>query len=230
VIRYEYYRRFLPRFSHTAAPIHKLLKKDVPYEWTINQEQAFQTLNEKLVSPPVLKYPDFNERFILTTDATGEGLGAVLSQGEVGKDSAVAYASRTLNRAEKSYSTTEKELLAIVWGMRYFRPYLHGKRFTVVNDHKPLTWIINVKDPGSRLLRWRIKLQEYDYEVVYKKGALNTNADVLSRINSLTAKGAPEEKRQRVTGEDTKATILYEYHDSPVGGHLTFTANVLFFQ
>ena len=150
----SYYQRFVPRFSHIAAPLHKLLKKDAPYDWTINQEQAFQTLKEKLISPPVLKYPDFNERFILTTDASGEGLGAVLSRGEIGKDSAVAYASRTLNRAEKSYGTNEKELLAIVWGMRYFRPYLYGKRFTVVNDHKPLTWIMNVKDPGSRLLRW----------------------------------------------------------------------------
>jgi hypothetical protein len=120
-------------------------------------------------------------------DASEEGLGAVLSQGEIGKDLPVVFASRTLNRAEKSYSTTEKELLAIVWGMRYFRPYLYGRTFTVVTDHKPLTWIMNVKDPGSRLLRWRIKLEEYDYEIVYKKGALNTNADALSRISSLTA-------------------------------------------
>jgi transposase InsO family protein len=216
----SYYRRFVPKFSHIAAPLHKLLKKDAPYEWTISQEQAFQTLKGKLLAPPVLKYPDFNERFILTTDASGEGLGAVLSQGEIGKDLPVAFASRTLNRAEKAYSTTEKELLAIVWGMRYFRPYLYGRKFMVVTDHKPLTWIMNVKDPGSRLLRWRIKLEEYEYEVVYKKGALNTNADALSRINKLTTKEkAPEEKRERVTGEEMKATILYEYHDSPIGGH-----------
>jgi hypothetical protein len=132
----------------------------------------------------------------------------------------VAFASRTLNRAERNYSTTEKELLAIVWSMRYFRPYLFGKRFTVVTDHKPLTWIMNVKDPGSRLLRWWIKLEEYQYDVVYKKGALNTNADALSRINRLTARvGAPGEKREHVTEEEKKSAILYEYHDSPVGGH-----------
>jgi hypothetical protein len=131
----------------------------------------------------------------------------------------VAFTSRTLNRAEKNYSTIEKELLAIVWGMRYFRPYLYGRKFTVVTNHKPLTWIMNVKDPGSRLLRWQIKLEEYDYEVVYRKRALNTNADVLSRISSLTGeKGAPEKKRKHVD-EETKATILLEYHDSPVGGH-----------
>jgi hypothetical protein len=90
----------------------------------------------------------------------------------------------------------------------------------MVTDHKPLTWIMNVKDPESRLLRWRIKLEEHEYEVVYKKGALNTYADALSRINSLTAKqGAPKEKRELVTEEGMRSTILYEYHDSPVGGH-----------
>ena len=156
-------------------------------------------MKEKLVLPPVLKYPDFDQSFILTTDASGEGLGAVLSQGELGKDLPVAFASRTLNQAEKNYSTTEKELLAIVWGMRYFRPYLYGKHFRVVTDPKPLTWIMNVKDPGSRLLRWRIKLEEYDYEVIYRKGALNRNADALSRIGSLQGtKETPEENRERV--------------------------------
>ena len=83
----------------------------------------------------------------MATDASGEGLGAVLSQGAIGKDLPVAFASRTLNRAEKNYSTTEKELLAIVWGMRYFRPYLYGRKFTVVTDHKTVMWIMNVKNP-----------------------------------------------------------------------------------
>ena len=216
----SYYRKFVPNFSRIAAPLHKLLKIDAVYEWTAEHEQVFQTLKGKLITPPVLKYPDFHQSFILTTDASGEGLGVVLSQGKVGQDLHVAFASRTLNRAEKNYSMTEKELLAIVWGMRYFRPYLYGRTFTVVADHKPLTWIMIIKDPGSRLLRWRIRLEEYDYEVVYRKGALNTNADALSRISSFTEeKGAPEKKRERVVDAETKATILYENHDSPGGGH-----------
>jgi hypothetical protein len=109
----SYYRRFLQNFSHLATPLHKLLKKDVAYEWTVEHEQAFQTLKGKLITPPVLKYPDFDQPFILTSDASGEGLGAVLSQGKITKDRPVAFASRTLNQAEKNYSTTEKELLAI---------------------------------------------------------------------------------------------------------------------
>jgi hypothetical protein len=149
-------------------------------------------------------------------------VGAVLSQGEIGKAFPIAFASRSLNKAKKNYSTIGKELLAIVWGVRYFRPYLYGTKFTVVTDHKPLTWIVSVKDPGSRLLRWRLKLEEYNYEIVYKRGVANTNADALSHISQLAVvTGETDSKRQLVTYEETKNTILYEHHDSPVGGHRT---------
>jgi hypothetical protein len=141
----------------------------------------------------------------------------VLSQGEIGRDLPIAYASRNLNNAEKNYSTSEKELLAIVSAMKHFRPYLYGRKFKLASDHKPLTWIMNVKDPGSRLIRWRIRLEEYDYEIVYKKGALNTNADALSRINAL-AKEETEALGESI-GEDRKKQILYEFHDAPLGGH-----------
>jgi hypothetical protein len=119
---------------------------------------------------------------VLTTDASNIAIGAILSQGQIGKDLPVAYASRTLNPAEQNYSTIEKELLAIVWATRHFRPYLFGRIFTIVTDHKPLQWLFNLKEPSSRLVRWRLKLEEYDYKIVYKKGKNNTNADALSRI------------------------------------------------
>jgi hypothetical protein len=135
----SYYRRFIQRFSKLAALLHKLLKKDAKYEWTNEQEQAFRDLKSKVISPPILRYPDDSRRFILTTDASNEGLGAVLSQGAIEKGLPIALASRSLNKAERNYSTTENELLAIVWGIRYFRQYLHGTKFTVVTDHKPLT-------------------------------------------------------------------------------------------
>jgi hypothetical protein len=168
-----YYRKCIPNFSRIASPLHKLLKKDAKFEWAEAQEHAFQNLKVKLISQPILQYPDFTKEFILTTDASNDGLGAVLSQGIVGKDLPVAYASRSLNKAETHYTTSEKELLSIVWSIKYFRPYLYGRRFKIATDHKPLTWIMNVKDPGSRLLRWRIQLEEYDYEIIYKKGSLN---------------------------------------------------------
>jgi hypothetical protein len=104
-------------------------------------------------------------------------------------------------------------------GNEVLKPYLYGTKFTIVTHHKPLTWVMCVKNPESRLLKWRIKLEEYDYEIVFKKSTSNTNADALSGVSSLTAdKGVTEERRQQVTDEETKATITHKYHDSPVGG------------
>lgn len=99
----------------------------------------------------------------------------------------IAYASRRLNSVESHYTTSEKELLATVWATKYFWPYLYGRWFKIVSDHKLLVWIMNVKDPGSRLMRWRIQLAEYDFEIVHKSGSLNTNADALSRMGNINA-------------------------------------------
>lgn len=233
-----YYRRFVPMFSKIAAPLHKLLKKDIKYEWGSAQENAFQSLKQKLMREPILQYPDFSKEFVVTTDASNDGVGAVLSQGQIGKDLPIAYASRSLNKAEKNYSTTEKELLAIVWGIKHFRPYLYGRKFKVVSDHRPLTWIMNIKDPGSRLIRWRLLLEEYDYEIVFKKGSLNTNADALSRavytvkkenddlmnrdnleINGPLSAEDDEGDEKIKVDEASRKAILYEFHDSPIGGH-----------
>jgi hypothetical protein len=150
-----YYRRFIPNFSKIAKPLTELLKKDLPCTWNDKTERAFVTLETLLTTEPLL------QTFVLTTDASNEVIGAVLSQGPVGKDLPIAYASRTLNNAEKNYPTIEKELLATVWGCKYFRQYLYGRKCTIVTDHRPLTWIFSVKDPSSRLLRWRLKLEEY---------------------------------------------------------------------
>ena len=150
-----YYRRFIPNFSKIAKQLNELLKKDLPCTWNDKTERAFVTLETLLTTEPLL------QTFVLTTDASNEVIGAVLSQGPVGKDLPIAYASRTLNNAEKNYPTIEKELLATVWGCKYFRQYLYGRKCTIVTDHRPLTWIFSVKDPSSRLLRWRLKLEEY---------------------------------------------------------------------
>ena len=178
----SYYRRFIPDFSKHAKPLTNLLKKDVPFNWTNAQQLGFEQLKEKLVTAPILIYPDFSKPFVLTCDASNYAISAILSQGEIGKDRPIAYASRTLNKAECNYSVTEKECLAIVFGTKTFRPYLFGHRFKIVTDHKPLNWLFNCKDPGSRLVRWRLKLEEYDYEIQYKKGKINCNADALSRF------------------------------------------------
>ena len=173
-----YYRRFIPDF---AKPLTALLKKNVDFNRRPEHQKSFETLRDKLCCEPLLQYPDFNKPFVVTTDASDFTLGAVLSQGPIGRDLPISYASRTLQSAEVNYSTTEKELLAIVFAVKHFRPYLYGHKFILVTDHRPLIWLNNLKDPVSRLARWRIKLSDHDYEIVYKKGIANSNADALSR-------------------------------------------------
>jgi len=269
-----YYRKFIDNFSKIAKPLTLLTRKESTFAWNEEQQRAFEILKEKLITAPVLIYPDFNRKFVVTTDASGYAIGAVLSQGDAGKEKPVAYASRVLNKAERNYSTTEKELLAIVWAVNHFRPYLYGTKFKIITDHKALVWLFNIKDPGSRLIRWRLKLEEYDYEIVHKRGKANANADALSRhpvddtlqVKALHASEANEteniayvseteddasaseidestreieradnasketKERNTLTQEDTskeekeytekeKQTILYEYHDTPIGGH-----------
>lgn len=182
-----YYRRFVPNFSLIAKPLNSLLVKGKDFIFGPEQKRSFEELKKKLCEPPVLSYPDFTQPFTLTTDASNYAIGAVLSQGEIGKDKPCAYASRTLCPAEQNYNTTEKELLAIVWGIKHFRTYLYGKHFTILTDHQPLRWLFNNKDPSSRLMRWRIMLEEYDYEIRYKRGTQNSNADALSRNPVLLA-------------------------------------------
>lgn len=176
-----YYRRFIPNFAELAKPLTKLLKKTVKFCWTDESECSFQQLKSKLITPPILQYPDFEKPFILTTDASKIAISAVLSQLVDDKDLPIAFASRSLLDAESRYSATEQELLAIVWGVEYFRPYLYGNPFKILTDHKPLVWLMEVKDPSSRLIRWKLRLANYQFEIKHTKGKTNYVADCLSR-------------------------------------------------
>ncbi|XP_045468252.1 uncharacterized protein LOC123676417 [Harmonia axyridis] len=177
-----YYRKFIPNFAKIAKPLTACLKKEANINIDdIKYVEAFQVLKRNLLNHPILCYPDFNKPFVLTTDASGYAIGSVLSQGTPPGDLPIAYASRTLSQSETKYSTIEKELLAILFSCKFFRPYLYGRKFIIYTDHKPLTWLFSLKEPNSRLMRWRIKLEEFDYEIRYRKGSMN-NADALSRI------------------------------------------------
>jgi hypothetical protein len=208
-----YYRKFIADFSAIARPLTNLLKKENEWKWTEQEQASFQLLKFKLTSTPVLQYPNFSKPFILTTDASGYAIGAILSQGKIGQDKPVPYASRTLNKAELNYATVEKELLAIVWACKHFRPYLLERKFQIVTDHKGLTWICNVQDPSSRLMRWKLLLEEYDYEIQYRAGVRNCNADSLSPypVQCLNV------NREEITNE-RKQRIIAEMHNCPVGG------------
>ena len=177
-----YYRKFIKDYAKILKPMTKCLAKD--QQVIINDEYraCFEKCKTLLCNDPILIYPNFEEPFIITTDASNFAIGAILSQGKLGNDKPVAYASRTLSKTEIKYSTLEKEFLSIIYACKQFRPYIYGTKFTLVTDHKPLLWIHNLKDNNLKLQRWKVYLQEYDYNIVYKAGKLNVNADALSRI------------------------------------------------
>ena len=178
----SYYRKFIPDFAKIAVPLYYLTKKNVRFKWDDLCQKSFKTLIESLISPQVLAYPKFDLPFVLTTDASGIGLGAVLSQVQDGEERVICFSSRALKAAEKNYSTIERELLAIVWATQLFRPYLYNSVFTIVTDHNPLVYLNNLTISSNRLTKWRLRLAEYKFEVKYKKGEYNVNADSLSRV------------------------------------------------
>ena len=153
-----------------------------------NEENCFQKMKTLISSSDILIYPDFNKHYILTTDASNFAIGAVLSQGEIGKDRPIHFASRTLSKTEERYSATEKEMLAIFWALKTFRNYLYGAKFKLLTDHQPLTFSLSPRNTNAKLKRWKSYLEEHDFEPIYLPGKTNVVADALSRIVlSLTA-------------------------------------------
>lgn len=178
----NYYRKFIPNLSQKASPLYELLKKEKEFVFKEKELNAFNLLRNFLITEPIfLKIPNFNLPFELATDASNEAIGAILSQ----NNQVVEYASRSLNTTEKNYSTTEKELLAIIFGIEHFRYYLLGRKFKIITDHNPLKFLDSVKQ-NSKLIRWKLKLAEYDYEIVYKPGKEHGNVDYLSRVKLET--------------------------------------------
>lgn len=179
-----YYRRFIPKFSSVAAPLSDLTKKNKANQvvWLEECQAAFTKLKQALVEAPVLQNPNFNRPFVLQTDASDRGIGAVLSQdGADGQEHPIAYLSRKLLTREVSYSAVEKECLAIVWGVQKLHTYLYGRSFTIQTDHQPLRWLNQIRDKNQRLLRWSLTLQQYRFVMEHRSGAANGNADGLSR-------------------------------------------------
>jgi hypothetical protein len=180
------YRRFVPSFASIASPLNALLRKGESPKLeslTENQLNSFNTLRAKLLDPPVLALPRREGRYILDTDASQEQIGCCLYQEQPeGEQKPIGYWSRGLTSAERNYSTTEKECLAIVWAILQLRPYLEGQRFLVRTDHHSLRWVLNLSDAQGRLARWRLRLLEFDYEVQYSPGKHHHGADTMSRL------------------------------------------------
>ena len=180
-----YYRRFIKDFASIAVPLTNLTKKKNPdiVVWTEECDRAFNALKNVLTSTPVLSSPNFEKMFILQTDASNYGVGAVLSQADAeGLDHPIAFFSRKLLDREQKYSTTEKECLAIKLAVDAFQVYLLGRPFVIQTDHRTLQWLSNVKDENSRLARWSLALQPYQFKIEHRQGRQNANADSLSRV------------------------------------------------
>ena len=178
----NYYRRFIPHYAEVAEPLHRILRKTSKnFNWTAECDISFSLLKAKLTSPPILAYPHFTDPFIVSTDASDKAIGGVLSQLRDGHERVIAYWSRQLSKAERNYSTIEREALAAVGAIKEFYPYLYGFPFTLITDHNPLTSLKGIKDTGGRLARWLLFLQQFNFTVEYKKGSRHSNADTLSR-------------------------------------------------
>ena len=177
-----YYRKFIPDFATVAAPLVRLTEKTSTFCWSDECENSFSQLKLSLCSAPVLCYPRFDREFILQTDASDFGVGAVLSQlDDNEREQVVAYASKALSARQQKFSATEKEAYAVVFGTQHFRVYLLGRHFTIVTDHNALRWLHSM-EPKGRLARWVLDLQEFNFSVVHRAGRLHNNADALSRL------------------------------------------------
>lgn len=177
----SWYRRFVPNFSTLIAPLSNLLRKNKTFLWDKDCENSFQSLKECLISAPVLACPDFSLPFTVQTDASGFGIGAILTQTHPEGEKVICYLSRSLTRNERNYSTTERECLAVLWAIEKLRPYIEGSKFTVITDHYSLVWLNRLQSPTGRLARWAIRLQQYDYEIIHRKGKDHIVPDTLSR-------------------------------------------------
>ena len=164
-----------PKRSEIVGPLHKLTSKNVKFEWTEECKNAFKNIKIKLSKETLLAYPDFEEEFQIHTDASHTQLGAVISQ----KGRPIAFYSRKLNDAQTRYTTTERELLAIVETLKEFRNILLGQKIRIYTDHKNLTY---KNFNTERVMRWRLVLEEFGPTLDYIKGEENTVADALSRL------------------------------------------------
>ena len=182
-----YYHKHLPNVANLLEPLHKLLRKDEKWKWGAREEDVFEKAKELLMSADLLVHYDPEKPLLLACDASPYGVGVVLSHMVHGIEKPIAYASKTLNSAERNYSQIEKEGLAVLFGVKKFHQYCYDRHFTIISDHKPLEGLLGENKPISgtsiaRMQRWAVILSSYDYTFMYREGRKHGNADALSRL------------------------------------------------
>ena len=180
---FNFYKKFIKGYNKNCAPLFALLQKEKTLVWTEDCQKSFDLLKTALISAPILAYPDMNRPFTLTCDASRQGIGYILGQvGEDNREHVIAYGGRAVHKAEKNYPISELEFLAVIEEIREYRTYLSSGKFTMYTDHQPLKYIQSVRNPVSRLSRWSMEMQQYQFDVQHRKGVNNQNADALSRL------------------------------------------------
>jgi RNase H-like domain found in reverse transcriptase/Reverse transcriptase (RNA-dependent DNA polymerase)/Zinc knuckle len=177
----SYYRRFIKDFAKVAAPLNEIARKNARFLWTVEAQNSFDCLKSAMTSTPILAMPTDHDDFILDTDASDFAIGAVLSQKQNGEERVIAYASRSLDKREKNYCVTRRELLAVVYFLKYFKQYLLGRDFKIRTDHAALTWLKRTPDPIGQQARWLEQMEEFDFVIEHRPGVRHGNADGLSR-------------------------------------------------
>ena len=180
----SYYRRFIENFSDLTRPIRALIKDDAVFLWSKDCEENFELIKQKLTTAPILVHYQQDQELLVHTDASGYGLGVILSHLIDGKERVICYGSRVLTPAEEKYSISDKECLGIIFAVTKYRPYLYGRQFTIITDHHALCYLMNISDPSGRLCRWALRLMEFDFQIRFKNGRIHKNVDCLSRYPS----------------------------------------------
>ena len=169
-------------FSKIAKPLYKLIEKDAKFAWAKDCQKSFEELRSHLTTAPIVRAPNWQLPFEVMCDASDLAIEAVLGQREGGKHYVAYYASKTLNEAQRNYTTTEKELLAVVYALDKFRAYLVVSDIVIFTDHSALKYLLTKQDAKARLVRWVLLLQEFNLQIKDKKGVENVVADHLSRL------------------------------------------------
>ena len=208
----NFYRKYAYQFSQIIAPLNNLLKKDQPFVWSKECQEAFDKLKDILSTTPLLRYPDVNRPFIITTDASLNGIAFILSQKDAnGVEKPISFGGRSLRPNEKNWGVSDQECLAVIEAIRENYAYLQNQTFDIITDHISLKYLNSLRNSQTgRLFRWALQLEHLRYNVIHRPGKQNINADILSRIDK--GEPPPEDPESEFLDENMQIVSL---DDSP---------------